>query len=368
MSPAHHRVAVIGGGIAGSAACLRLTDLAVQPLWIAITDGGRDKPGEQLSPAARPLLKQIGALDLLDKTYHRAANAMFSAWGSDQIAERNAMVHLEGPGTVIDRTALEQDLSNVVLDRGVERIQTKLTKASWHNEYWLLELDNASVKADYLIDASGRHAIIAKQQAPRFRADQLLAAVAYLEQSPNSEVDPTHATLIEAVADGWWYATLLADGRLALNYYTDSDLLPSDISRQTEVILHALKNTQYIGRWIEEADFLLKAPPNLASVGTTWIAPAAGKGWIAVGDAAAAFDPLSSHGMTTALWTAITGADAAIAYLDGNQEPSQNYTKKVATGIQEFLNSRAAIYGLETRFNDQEFWRRRQLCPLASRM
>lgn len=357
----HPRVAVIGGGIAGAAACLRLVDSGSEPLWIApIEDDTQDKYGEHLSAAARPLLEQVNALHLLEQPYHRQANVILSSWGSDQIAERNSIVHLEGPGSVINRLAFEQDLADEVTHRGVTRRDAMLKEAHLNqNGDWELTLEDGSEKVDYLIDASGRHAIIAKQHAPRFRSDQLVAVIAFLEQGANADIVPTRATLIEAVADGWWYATLLADGRLALNYYTDPDLLPTNISREKDVFSRLLKQTQYIDRWINEAEFELKSAPRLASAGTTWIAPAAGESWIAVGDAAASFDPLSSHGMTTALWTAITGADAAIAYLSGNREPSIGYTSKVAAGIQEFLNSRTTIYQQENRFKESAFWERR---------
>ena len=357
------RIAVIGGGIAGAAACLRLADAGAQALWIAPPRDAQRKHGEHLSPAARPMLEQLGALQLLDPPRHREANVIYSAWGSEQLAERDAIVHLEGPGTVIDRQAFENDLSNEALKRGTQRRETLLKHARFDNGKWKLGFDDPRLDdeyVDYLIDASGRHAVIAKDRAPRFRSDQLVAAIAFLEQKPSSAVEATRATLIEAAAEGWWYATLLADRRLALNYYSDPDLLPSEISRDTQVIRGLLASTRYIGRWIEEAEFEFSAPPYLASAGTTWIAPAAGEGWIAVGDAAASFDPLSSHGMTTALWTAITGADAALAHLTGDPQPAITYTRKVAAGVQDFLDKRALIYAQETRFMDRTFWNRRR--------
>ncbi|MDB4792743.1 glycine oxidase maturase GoxB [bacterium] len=359
-----NRIVVVGGGIAGAAACLRLVDAGLQPLWVAPNESGQRKHGEHLSPAACTLLQEVGVLELLDRPYHREANVMYSAWGSDQLAERDSIVHLEGPGTVLDREAFERDLAAEVGKRGVERREVPLKEVHRNGKQWELTFDDEGageqMSADYLIDASGRHAVIAKGQAPRFRSDKLVAVIAYMEQRADSDVEPTRATLIEAVSDGWWYATLLADQRLALNYYTDPDLLPEEISRETEVIEHLLGQTHYISRWIDEAGFEFTSSPYLASAGTTWIAPAGGEGWVAVGDAAASFDPLSSHGMTAALWTAITGADAAIAYLSGDSGPSITYTQKVAAGIQDFLDKRTVIYGQETRFENSAFWMRRR--------
>ena len=144
-----------------------------------------------------------------------------------------------------------------------------------------------------------------------------------------------------------------------LNFYTDPDLLPQDVTRDADVFRAMLARTTYVGRWLRDAEFSLDAPPDLVSAGTTWLAPAAGEGWAAIGDAAAAFDPLSSHGMTTALWTGVRGADAAVAQLGGDVEPLVAYAEKVGQGVQEFLQSRARVYAEERRFDASPFWERR---------
>ena len=358
-------VAVIGGGIAGAAACLRLKALGLDPVWIAPEQDMVDKPGEQLAPAARSLLERIDAANLLDRPCHREANSMLSAWGSERIAERNAIVHLEGPGTVVDRVAFERDLVGLALARGVRRIDGTVEAVVRDGGDWVLTIAGETSRAGFVIDASGRAAVLARDQGQRFRADQLAALVAFIDQDPMSDVEPTRATLVEAVADGWWYASLLADGRLTVNYYTDTALLPRDVTRDPAVFQALVENSLYIGKWITEADFRLREPPSLVSAGTTWLAPAAGEGWAAVGDAAAGFDPLSSHGMTTALWTAITAAEAVPSVLAGDDEGLRDYVGRVAEGVQDFLVSRARVYGVERRFAEQPFWQKRSAGPDA---
>ena len=104
-------IAVIGGGIAGAASCVALLQRGVRPVWIApAPTPGRDRIGETLSPAANTILADLGLARLLARPMHRAANTSFSAWGSDQLVERNAIVHLEGPGTVLDRAGFATGL------------------------------------------------------------------------------------------------------------------------------------------------------------------------------------------------------------------------------------------------------------------
>jgi len=355
MHEARAPVAVVGGGIAGAAACLRLCKLGVTPLWIAPEWQGGDKPGEHLAPAARGLLARIDAAHLLDDPRHREANSMLSAWGSDRIEERNAILQLQGAGVVLDRPAFEAELVSLALSRGARRVYASVDKISRDGAGWHIEAGDDQHSAGFVIDATGRAAILARHHGQRFRADQLAALITFPRQAPDSDVEPTRATLIEAVVDGWWYASLLADGRLALNYFTDPDLLPRGVTRDLAVFRGLLDQTQYISRWLEEADFRVDAAPRLDSAGTTWVAPAAGEGWAAVGDASAAFDPLSSFGMTTALWTAITVAESVAAGDLGS------YPGKVAVGVQDFLITREKVYAMEQRYADHAFWKRRRL-------
>lgn len=358
-------IAVIGGGIAAMAAILRLRAGGADPLWIAPRADGGDIPGEHLSPAARPLLAEIGAAHLLEDARHREAQSVFSAWGSPHLAERAGIVHLEGPGLVLDRAAFEEGLRGLTGAQGVAPVEAKLDRLSRGKDgLWRLGTsDGASYRSRFILDGSGRAAVVAGlmagDHAGRFRADRLIALCAFLPQAPDAEVMPTRATLLETMPEGWWYATLLGDGRLAVNFYTDPDLLPREATKDTEVLDRLLGASSFVGRWVMEADFQLTQPPALRSAGTTWLAPATGEGWAAIGDAAAAFDPLSSHGMTTALWSGIRAADAARALFDGDKAPLASYAAAVAHGVQDFLESRAAVYGEERRFADAPFWRRR---------
>lgn len=359
-------VAVVGGGIAGAAACLRLTARGLAPVWIAPHPVADDKPGEQLAPAAQPLLAELGVPDLMDRPGHRPAHSLVSAWGSPVLAERAGIVHLEGPGTVLDRAAFERDLCAAAEGSGVLRLNAVVRSARRTRTGWRLDTDAGAVDARFAIDASGRAAVVGRGEARRFRADRLAALVAFPPQDPESAVAPTPTTLIETGPEGWWYASLLADGRLALNLYSDPDLLPLGITRDVLAWRAAIGRTRHVARWIDEAGFRVAAPPRLASAGTVWLAPAAGADWAAAGDAAAAFDPLSSHGMTTALWTGIKAADATAAALGGDAGAPAAYADRVARGVHDVLVARTRVYAAERRFPDSAFWRRRAHVPAVA--
>ncbi len=363
----HARVLVVGGGIAGAAACISLAKAGLRAHWLTReTAPTTEAVGESLAPASLPILSALGLESIIDSTRHRHGNATFSAWGSSSLMERNAFLHLEGPGRVLDRRFFEEQLRQVA-----NGLATKITGSfeamapSEHGPGWSLTLDNGKViTTDFLIDATGRAALIGRRMSHFERTDQLVAAVAFLQQT-TCDVEPTRATLIEAVAQGWWYATLLPDNRLGLAYFSDPDLLPSDLSRDMNSWRHLLADTLHAGRWVQDAQFALDKPPRLVSAGSARISPPCSgnndhAGWAAIGDAAAAFDPLSSHGITTALWTGARMGTVVPEWIEGNREPLTCYGEAVCSGYTSFLRQREAMYGREQRFADQLFWQRRR--------
>lgn len=351
------RIAILGGGIAGAACCLRLAALGHRPVWVTQAQPVDGRPGELLSAAARPILARLGVADLLDDPDHRPAHSMLSAWGSPAPVERTGMVHLEGPQTVLDRAVFEHRLT-VRAGQLADVIDARVHGCTRGTGGWIVDTASGQVPCAFVVDATGRAAVLARHHAARFRADRLAVLYGTLEQT-GRDVEPTRTTLVEATPDGWAYATCLADGRLVVNFYTDADLMRTSNGGDRVGLPEAMAHAPLIRRWIEEAAFDLSAPLARASAATVWNAPCAGSDWLAIGDAAAAFDPLSSHGMTTALWTGLKGAEAALASLSGDAERPEAYAAQVALGVQSFLAERTRVYAQEQRFSDRPFWQRR---------
>jgi flavin-dependent dehydrogenase len=352
-------IAIIGAGIAGCAAALTLAGGARSVIVVAPPAVPAARIGEFLSPAANALLAELGLTADFAAGPHRQANATFSAWGSDLLAARNAIIHVEGPGHVLDRSAFEAMLRTAVAHRGVTTLGSAVTGADRADGAWSLRLSGGErMRARFLLDCSGRAAVVTRHLARRHHADRLVAAYGFLHQHDDSVV-PTPATLIEAAPNGWWYASLLPDQRLALALFADPDTLPRGIAREMLVWRNSIATTTHIQRWAEDAGFAIEALPRLASAATTWLAPVAGTDWAAAGDAAAAFDPLSSHGLTTALWSGRRAAQAATSALLGDPAPLARYAATLEDAVQDFLRQRRGIYAHEHRWREQPFWQRR---------
>lgn len=347
---------MLGGGIAGAAAALRLAQAGLRPIWIAADCNDAFKPGEHLSAAAVPLLKTLGSDAMLRAEVHRHAHTTYSAWGSETLTQRNAIAQVEGAAIVLDRNAFEDALQKQAIMAGAQRITSDVIDLGVTDGHWQLDTGEACVKAGFVFDATGRKAIVASKFASRFQADKLSCQYAVFSGSDSEK--PRPVTLIEAEEHGWWYLSVLADSRVVVNYYSDADLLGFDNSE----LKKKARRTKVISAFLSDYGYTSSGRPARITSNSSWIAPAIGAGWAAIGDASAAFDPLSSHGMTTALWSAIQAADAYVAQ---DRQKMQTYARNVAEGIQDYLIARQHVYSSEQRWPTSPFWARRHADGIA---
>jgi flavin-dependent dehydrogenase len=96
-------------------------------------------------------------------------------------------------------------------------------------------------------------------------------------------------------------------------------------------------------------------------MGTLELLRTYGPDWkvIFVGDAAMTFDPLSSQGICRSLESGLLGARAIAAALDGDDSALLDWSFQNRQRFASHVQTRQAYYGLERRWPDSEFWRRR---------
>ena len=74
---------------------------------------------------------------------------------------------------------------------------------------------------------------------------------------------------------------------------------------------------------------------------------AAGQGWLAVGDAAMSFDPLSSEGISKGLEWGTKAAVTAAALCRGDQSAAQAYRYEIGKTFADYLVTRYRYYAVE---------------------
>jgi len=317
------RVAIVGAGPAGCAAAVELRRLGAE---VVLLSDGRDGIGEQMPPAARPLLQQLGLLPL---DGHVDCVGVRAAWRTATLSHQDFVFHPFGNGWLLDRHAFGAQMRQRAVDAGaVLRQPVRLVTLARPRD-WRLRVEGDEVACDWIIDASGRHAAVARRLGIRRRRfDRQFAVVGWLQ----TEADEEDATLtVEGGAGGWWYTARLPHRRRVAALITSDrpDLMAWE---------KRLRSTRHIAPLLR--DYRCCGPLVVRPAESSMLEHSAGSGWIAIGDAAASYDPVASRGLVAALESGITAA----ALVAASSERLAAYHADLEQRFMRYLEERNRLY------------------------
>ena len=361
-------VVIAGGGPAGCAAALTLrrhTGLSV--MLVEQTRYGQDKVGETLSPAVLPLLDYLGVGEHFRQGDFAPSHAFTAAWGDDRVISRDFLFTGRGHGWHLDRARFDAGLANAARSFGTQLVLgARIRQVRRQASGWTVRLDDsaaAPIECRYLIDASGRSAWLGRAiGAKTVQHDRLVGVSAYFA---GSELPVESSSLVEAIALGWWYSAPIPDGRLIAVLMTDADVLQASHGDRLQLWNCALEQAPHTRKRLGVRHMI--DPLQVWPAHSQQLQPSCGDGWVAAGDAAAAFDPLSSMGIGYALSTGIHAARLAAGSIAGAQDqPLQQtaYADDIQRHVQEYQTLKRSYYNVETRYSEQPFWARRRAGPV----
>jgi flavin-dependent dehydrogenase len=347
-------VVIAGGGPAGMATALELAG----SLSVAVVEPRsrrRIHAGETLPPGCRPLLARLGLLQSFANGGHARCEGTMSAWGTDEVRFTDYLIHPERHGWRLDRDAFDAMLAAEGVRRGVTMIDATISNVTRCHDGWHVTAGEREIAARMIVDATGRHAAVARRLgARRVAFDQLVGVVGMFV--PASAIERSFP-LIEARRDGWIYSVVVPNGQLAAVAMTDSDIAHANGLHDAASWQNWIAAAPHTQRRLDGARLL--SGPAVASAGSHRLDPAAGDDWLAVGDAASAFDPLSSQGIIKALNSGIAAAAAITRHFAGDRAALQAYAKSIEDDFASYLALRTRYYRMERRWLPEPFWQRR---------
>lgn len=342
-----------GAGPAGSSAAI---DCSRRGLSVALIEQDRyetRRVGETLPPMIRHQLTGLGVWERFLECGPLPSYGIRSAWEAPTPRHQDFIQNPYGSGWHVDRARFDAMLASAASEAGATLFQparvgscSKTGDGTWTVEV-AQDRASSSLSGRMLVDATGRKAMVTSRLGGKAEvADRLIGAVSFCENSETAQW-----TLIEAIENGWWYSVPLPDAGMVFAYMTDSDLW---MERKWDELLQLAPLT------FERAGRRPIPPPSqIVSAASVVRRPVAGPDWIAIGDAALAFDPLSGQGVFKSIETGTRCGSVIARYFEGDLSALAEYETWINESYQSYLLTRAQFYSSVLRWPGSRFWKRR---------
>jgi 2-polyprenyl-6-methoxyphenol hydroxylase-like FAD-dependent oxidoreductase len=359
------RIGIIGGGPAGIATALRLRAHGFDDITVLEAgDYTADKIGETLQPPCQGVLQKLGLWTSFLEDKHWEASLSGAAWGLAEVQFNDFMYRPIGRGWHLNRAKFEHRLGQVAEQRGIAvRKNTRFGQATRSAAGWALEVREAgkateTLGCDWVVDASGRKAVFARTQGARpVHYDELFGCYQFFSV-PEGQGELAGHTLVESVPDGWWYSAQLPDARFVAAFMTDGETVRSLRLHQDEGLQRAVAGSAHTAARLQRLHPV--GQPVVTTATSCLLDSLHGEGWLAVGDTAVAFDPLSSMGIYQALQGGISAGDAIRAHAQGDEPAVARYAEGLRQFFHQYLEIKAGFYRKEPRWPQHRFWASRQ--------
>src|SRR5260370_20272421 len=361
MKLAMYDVAIIGGGPAGSTAAALLARAGRRVIVFEREKFPRFHIGESLLPFS---MKAFTRLGLHEKFLRAGFMKKFGGEILGACSEPGTKFYFkDGYRSQTDHAyqVTRGDFDKVLLDHAAEcgaevHEQTSVDRVEFSKDDVELavrsnpESFRNSIRARYVVDASGRTSVLGRQFKIKktYNHLQKLSIFAHYEVAWRAEgIDGTLTVLIRAV-DRWFWLIPLSAERTSIGVVLDSetfresklsaeDFLEQALAEQP-IIAKRMTNARRVSKTYVEADFSYRS------------APLYGDRWLLTRDAAGFIDPIFSSGVFLAVFSGEKCADALNEVLDHPRKAKRlfaRYERSVNRAMDVYLRFVNAWYTKE---------------------
>ena len=347
-------VVVIGGGPGGSAAATMLARKGWQVLLLEREHFPRDHVGESLLPASIPVLEELGVLPEVEAQGFLRKGGATMVWGKDKtpwswfFAETNRRYphSYQVWRPLFDQLLLDNAASNGVDVRqgcqvtGVQFEGLEVKSSENRHEpdgnddssdeprsgssgrrggpestvsevrYLTDSGEERTVRADFVVDASGQGALLGRQLGLRRWDESFRNLAVYAYYDGAKRLDPPADTniFIESYPNGWLWTIPLHTGWASVGAVVDQ--------KAGESLLREMGPARFLADQLAQAPHTAKLLETAQQVSGPFLVKdwsyacdeIAGDGYVLLGDAACFIDPLFSSGVHLALMSGVLAA------------------------------------------------------------
>jgi len=343
-------VAVIGGGPGGSTAAALLARRGYRVVALEKARHPRFHIGESLLPMNLPLFERLGVLDKVRAIGVHKRGADFE---SDTPAGYSTFAFDRALGTSPPHAyqVYRQDFDKMLFEHagqcgadareGVEVLA--VDQEGPRDSTLTVRADDGStytVRAKYVVDASGRDGFIAskKKLRQRNREHQSAAIFGHFSGAQHRPGQDAGNISIYRFEHGWMWMIPLPGGVMSVGAVCRPAYLKTRRGQNVDFLMATLNSNAQLAQRLAGATLIdneVRVTGNYAYDA----AAMAGPGWILVGDAYAFLDPVFSSGV----YLAMNGAEQAADVVDGAlREPAseaaaqQRMERRVRKGMRRF--------------------------------
>jgi geranylgeranyl reductase family protein len=356
MKSGMYDVAIIGGGPAGSTAAALLARAGRRVIVFERERFPRFHIGESLLPFSMKAFTRLG----LHEKFLRAGfikkfgGEFFSACSNEgtKFYFKDAYRSQTDHSYQVTRADFDKVLLDHAAESGAEvHEETSVKSVEFANEHVDLAIANGkSIRARYIIDASGRNSVLGTKFNIKKTYEHLkkLSIFAHYDGVWRPEgIDATLTVLIRGI-DRWFWIIPLTAERTSIGVVLDSEAFrsskqtPEDFLEQAlleqPVIMQRMRDARRVSEVHVAADFSYRSTQLY------------GDRWLLAGDAAGFVDPIFSSGVFLAVFSGELAADALHEVLDQPRKAKRlfpRYEKRVNRAMDVYLRFVNAWYTKE---------------------
>jgi flavin-dependent dehydrogenase len=345
-------VIVAGAGPAGAVAAFALSRNGHCVLLADKISPSTCKIGEALPGAAERLLRSLDLPTPMTGGPHTPIGGNLSSWNSDALVAVDFMRDLSGPGWRLDRVRFDADLRAAAVGAGATYRNAHVRDLRRQEACWEIRFDDGGrERARWIVDATGRRAAIVRRLGVKRRRDARLVALYGIGHACSDF--RLNRTVVEAVPEGWWYAARLPSGAPIAGFHTDAREA-ARLTADPNAWNRALASTQHLRVMLQDGRFE-QALQAVEACGAR-LAQFSGDGWIACGDAAMCFDPISGQGIFSALHGGMAAGSGVTDALTRDGAIRGDYASRMENVWTIYRARCDAIYRSERRWSAKPFW------------